>query len=482
MKRTTALLLTPLLLLTLTGCDKKEEIDTSLDSNRAFIHYESWEQVCETEDTVYFTGSSGQLVHYYEKATGVSGVLCGKAECEHSTAGGSKCNAYIGSSSGDLCVYNNRLYWIDGWSNICSMALDGTDHRRDRTRDAELYSDHTGGSSSIFHRGFAYTWVKNYTVRDGKEVVRLDFAAIPLNPDEEPHMIFQEELSDIAVRYSSTIVMHAYGDNIYILTNAVGTSHEDDPEARPEFYDLQIRRCNVVTEELTTLYHDSQSHIDETVEMWATDDGLLFSGFWDVEGEYSDDIYKLDFESGELVKLFSIDHIPGFADNLIAESQYDSEKFNPTNPWGFAFSPQDIERSGEWNVVIRSFDGDIILEDTYRLEGLYDMLLYFKGADDTYAYFFSETSYNDDETNSMTTYMSIIGVALDGSGMEVLSSEEELYAFPTSGGGRGTSTTVLDDGTTILVKDHKEITVIPGDGGETITMTVEELLENGYQP
>lgn len=482
MKRTTALLLTSILLLALTGCDKKEEIDTSLDSNRAFIQDGAWEQVCETEDTVYFTGGSvGNLIHYYEKATGVSGVLCGKAECEHSTAPGSKCNAYIGSSD-NLCVYNNRLYWIDGWSSICSMALDGTDHRTERTKDGELYSDHTGGSSSIFHRGYAYTWVKNYTVRDGKEVVRLDFAAVPLDPDEEPHMIFQEELTDIAARYSPFIIMQAYGNDIYILTNGAATGQEDDGTARPEFHDLQIRRYNAVTEELTTLYHDSQSHVNETRGLWPMDDGLLFFGIWELDGEYSDDIYKLDFESGELVKLFSFDYIRGFADNLIVSSRYNSEKSNPTNPWGFAFAPQDIERSVEWDVVIRSFDGDIILEDTYRLEGLYDTPLYFKGADDTYAYFFSETSYNDDETNSMTTYMSLLGVALDGSGMEVLSSEEEIYTFPGVPVGSTTSTTVLDDGTTILVKDHKEITIIPPDGGEKITMTVEELLENGYQP
>lgn len=482
MKPTTALLLTSVLLLTLTGCDKKEEIDTSLDSNRAFIHYESWEQVCETEDTIYFTGFNGQLVHYYEKATGVSGVLCGKAECEHSTAMGSKCNAYIGSSSSDLCVYNNRLYWIDGWSSICSMVLDGTDHRTERLKDAELYTDHTTGPSAILHRGYAYSWIKNYTVRDGKEVVRLDFAAIPLDPDKEPHIIFQKELSDIAARYSPFVIIQAYGDDIYIITNGAATGQEDDGTARPEFYDLQIRRYNALTEELTTLYHDGQSHINETREMWAMDDGLMFSGIWELEGEYSDDIYKLDFESGELVKLFSFDYISGLADNLIVSSRYDSEKSNPTNPWGFAFAPQDIERSGEWNVVLRSFDGDIILEGTYTLEGLYEMIILFKGADDTYAYFFSETSYNDEKTNSMTSYMSLIGVALDGSGMKVLCNEEEIYAFPGVPVEHTTSTTVLDDGTKILVKDHKEITVIPGDGGETITITVEELLENGYQP
>ena len=107
MKRMITLLLTLLLLFALPGCGSETEADASLDSDRAFIHYGLFEQACATEDTVYFT--SGDLIHYYDKTTGISGILCGKAECEHSTATNSTCNAYIGSVSQKLQLYNGRL-------------------------------------------------------------------------------------------------------------------------------------------------------------------------------------------------------------------------------------------------------------------------------------------------------------------------------------------------------------------------------------
>ena len=458
------------MLLTLTACGTApEEADISLDSDRGFIHYGGMEEVCATEDTVYFT--SGQLVHYYEKATGISGVLCGKAECEHSTAYGSSCNAYINSISDDLCLYNGRLYWRN-YDTIYSMALDGTDHRTERQMENDVYSNHTGGSLAIFHRGYAYVWVKNYTVKDGQEDASLDLAAVPLDPDGEIRMIFSDELDDYASGRSCFVTMQAYGDNLYILTNYAVNGGEGDVNASLELNDFRIRRYNAAARELTTLYHDSQSPIDYTVEMWAMDDGIVFFGY-DRLGGAGSRFFQFDFETGEITRLFGYDYgNVQIAEDLVVSSRYTCEKSNPTNPWGLTLAPQDIEMTGELYVVMQNFAGDVLVDDSYPLTGRYGAP-YFQGMDDTYAYFFSSTSFNG------TTYMSLIGVALDGSGMEVLCTEEEFYDYGT--GGHSTMTITEDDGTTITVED-KKITIIPGDGGETVTMTVEELIEKGYQP
>ena len=479
MKRTIALLLTSALLMTLSGCGEKAETNVSPNGDRVVSRYGGGEQFCETEDTVYFTGFNGQLVHYYEKATGVSGVLCGKAECEHSTAYGSSCNAYINSISRNLCVYNNRLYWIGERETIKSMALDGTDHRTERGRDEELYATNMQGFSALFHSGYAYVYIKNCTVRDGKEVVRFDVAAIPLDPAEEPHIIFQEELSGIALRYVSREVMQAYGDDIYILTHRAAADQEDDGEITPDYYDLQIRRYNTVTEELTTVFHDSRFPDHYVVEMWAMDDGLMFAGSRWAEEKYGSNIYKVDFESGEVTKLFSINDGVTIAEGLLVSNTYDSRRANPSNPWGFVLAPQDSEWKVEWNLVLRSFDGDIILEDTYTHTGAY-FSPSFQGTDDTYAYYLSDVS-----SNSGNTYMTLVGVALDGSGIEILCTEEEFYDFSVYGGtSTSTSTRTMDDGTTVTLyesKNNRRLTIVKPDG-ESITMTVEEYLENGYQP
>ena len=482
MKRTMTLLLTLALFLAFPGCNSETEADTSLDSGRAFIHYSGRGEACATEDTVYFT--SGDLVHYYDKATGISGILCGKAECEHSTATGSSCNAYIGSSSQKLQLYNGRLYWIkrDGGSvQIRSMALDGTDHRTDRTVGRGFFASNTGNWSAIIHRGAVYIWIVEYTVIDGEKAASFDMAVVPLDPDKEPYMLFQEEISGMATRYGPHVTMQSYQDGVYLITSLAG-SCEDDPGGSPDFYDLQIRRCDAATGELTTLYHDRESPIAYTVEMWAMDDGIVFFGH---ERQTKDDgsvdlrlgVYKLDFESGELTALFSPTWTAAIAENLVVCGQYDSEKSNPSNPWGLTLAPQDIERSGEFHVTMWNYAGGVLLDGTYLLEG-HHQFPSFCGTDGTYAYFFSDQGYDD--SDGIIKYMSLIGVALDGSGMEILSSQEEEYKYP---GTRGSSksTTTLDDGTTIIVAD-KKITIIPGDGGETVTMTVEELIEKGYQP
>ena len=474
MKRTITLLLTLTLLSALPGCNSETESGTSLDSDRAFIHYGGMGEVCATEDTVYFT--DGDLVHYYDKTTGISGILCGKAECEHSTANGSSCNAYINSISLELQVYNGRLYWIrmEDAVQIRSMALDGTDHRIDRTVESGFFSDHTGNRSAIFHRGAVYIWIEEYTIINGEEAMTLDMAVVPLDPDEEPYMIFQEEMNGMATRHHPIVAMQGYQDNIYILTSAAG-SYGDDPDGDPDFYDLQIRRYNAVTRELTTLYRDTQSSINYTVELWVMDDGIVFFGF---DGLDKRRLFQFDFETGEITSLSGFgDEIMQISGDLVVSSDYTYEKSNPTNPWGLTLAPQDIEMSGKLHVVIRNFAGDVLVDDTYPLNGVH-FSPEFCGNDDRYAYFFSGMSYSG--YDGSIKYMSLIGVALDGSGMEVLCNEEEYYK--DTGTRNDVRTITLDDGTTIIVEKHETITIIPGDGGETVTMTVEELIEKGYQP
>ena len=464
MKRTVALLLALVLLLYLTGCGKPEEKGTSLDSDRRFIHYGLREGVCTTEDTVYF--ASGHLIHYYDKTTGISGVLCGKAECEHSTAYGSTCNAYINSSSDDLLLYAERLYWRND-DTIYSMALDGTDHRTERTLGRELFSEQGFAASMILHRGFAYVLIKNYWVEDGQEALRLDLAAVSLDPNGEVHMIFSEELDAFAASWGPFFTMQAYGDDLYILTS--WAAEADELNGSPASYDFRILRYGAATQELTTLYYDSQSPIDYTIEMWVTDDSIVYYGYERQRDNDDARFFRFDFETGEIAGL--IDRAGGgrLADDLMVSSKYTSEKSNPSNPWGLTLAPQDLERTGELRVVMWNFAGDVLVDDSYPLNGRFSIPR-FRGADDAYAYFIDKVG--DD--------ISLIGVALDGSGLEVLCTEEEHYEYPS--GGHSTSTYTLDDGTTIIIENDEKITIIPGDGGETVTMTIEELIEKGYQP
>ena len=482
MKQRITFLLALALLLTLSACRAApEEADTSLDSDRSFLHYGGMGEICATQDTVYFTRRD--LVHYYDKASGIGGVLCGKPECAHSTAYGSSCNAYINSSSENLCVYNSRLYWIGGDARytIYSMALDGTDRRTERQlKPGEVYTSHHGLTSAVFHRGYAYIWVINYRIQDGREAKCFDLAAVPLDPDEEVRVIFSEELDAYAASWNPWLAIQAYGDDVYILMDLPVGSSDGSQDSYPDIYDFKIQRYDTRTQELATLYHDGQSPIWYPTEMWAMDDGLLFFCHeFRTADDATDIICRFDYDSGELTRIFEpVPGAAGLVDGMVVSSRSSYEKSNPTNPWGLTLAPQDIERTVEFYVCLQNFSGDVLWEDTYRLEGYYSMPD-FCGVDDTYAYFLDGAFFST--LNDSTSYFSLIGVALDGSGMEVLCTEEEHYEYPGSGR-HETSTRTLDDGTTVILEDNTRITIIPGDGGETVTMTVEELLENGWQP
>ena len=465
-----AMLLGIALLLLLTGCERAPG-QGSLDSDRNTIHYElTFKDVCATEDTVYFR--CNQLVHYYDKESGVSGVLCGKAECEHSTAPDSSCNAYVGNVKG-MSLYGGRLYWMNDKS-ISSMAPDGTDHRTERAISLELFASQRG-MGAVFHRGYMYLWIKNCSVEDGAEIIRLDVAAIPLDSEEEATLIYSHKLGTYASVWDPVITIQAYGDDLYILENLAVRS-EGREDAYPTVYDFSILRYSAKTGEVDTLYHDEEANFYRTEDLWAMEEGIVF--LCHTKGA-SPHTYRLDYATGELHTI--LDGGVSLGEDLIVSRNYRYEKSSPTNPWGMTLAPQDIEVSGDFQVTLWNFAGEVMLDGSYPLSGIYEYPT-FMGADDTYAYFLSDATYS--EHHGITHYMSILGVALDGSGMEVLCTEEEYYEFLGTNGS-GESSRTMDDGTTINVKYSEAgttITIIPGDGGETVRMSLEEFLEKGYQP
>lgn len=60
--------------------DKKETAFAENFDNRFGRRFNN---LIETEDAYYYCNFGGSYVYYYDKASGESGVLCGKAECTH---------------------------------------------------------------------------------------------------------------------------------------------------------------------------------------------------------------------------------------------------------------------------------------------------------------------------------------------------------------------------------------------------------------
>lgn len=404
MKRLTALLLAFVVLLTLTACGEESgkaidtNIENSTDLDRAFAHAAMFGKVCATENTVYFAHAlDGNMIHYLDKETGISGPLCGKPECFHNN---SSCNAYVADAQ-MLSLYDGRLYFVErNYSAITvySMALDGTDRREVRKIDAQLYPRTYSVTFVVLHRGYVYAAFIKKEIANGEEASSSYVCAFSLDPEEKPFVIMEEE-TDL----DSDIVIQPYGDELYILT----CEYVDDngPEDWPYRYDIKIRRWNAQTREMETLYHDGKSSRTIIRELWTMDDGLLIALMDNREA--AADICMYDFESGELIKLFTVAPLStnvrarvGIADNFVSGNYLNDD-------------------TGEFYVILKDFEGNVLLEDTYEIEHPF-IEPRLCGIDEDYAYFYGFTF------SSKMKYLSIISVALDGSGVRVTTEVESF--------------------------------------------------------
>ena len=94
-----------------------------------------------------------------------------------------------------------------------------------------------------------------------------------------------------------------------------------------------------------------------------------------------------------------------------------------------------MERFGIAYVILKDFEGNVLVENTYDTGLDYLMgtkpIAGFCGLDDTYAYFYvwCKKDLSHSAVRGYTDYYSILAVALDGSGMQVLCTEEEHVEF-----------------------------------------------------
>ena len=100
--------LTPVIaaLIIISACSHEDKLSDSREPNSKGNQSESADigdyhictAFCEFENAIYFTGSIGRgdqnLIYYYDKESGQTGPLCGKAECGHED---SSCNAWAGN-------------------------------------------------------------------------------------------------------------------------------------------------------------------------------------------------------------------------------------------------------------------------------------------------------------------------------------------------------------------------------------------------
>lgn len=412
MKQKTALLLSLILLLSLLSCGKAEEDDRGFDAARSFAHFYSSTWVRETTDTLYFLGWSEHYIKYADKATGISGVLCGRPECRHNDK---NCNAYV-EDARCLLMDGGRLYWMaveftDSGSIyvLYSMALDGTDRRK----EAELPEGFIPSSTAahrhyLLYDGWLYFGDVSSEIVNGEQILYNYVAAAPIGSKQEPFVILKEETMD---RGYSNLAVQFYKGDLYILTCEPSPLSGDEKY----LYDCTLRRWNAEMDELETLYED-ESVLNWSSELWVTDDGVLFNRNTSTTyGPLENRIYKYHFDSGECEYLFD-NGIYGWANmGLIADGLVSGHQITDRNDGTYDFY-----------VMLKDFEGNVLVDETYTLDirdeyANYDIFgIDFVGRDEEYAYY---STFSFDEEG--TSYVSLVSVALDGGGAQVVCTQAE---------------------------------------------------------
>lgn len=218
----------------------------------------------ETED--FFCGSTmaGNFLHYYDKASGVSGMLCADPACLHDS---SDCSAYAAGGA-NLSIYDGKRYWIAGDPQedgndayLWCSDLSGSNRKKVKrisfddvilTYQPQLY---------VVHRGMLYIQGDAEVVQDGANRHRVTLLSTPLDSSEKFTVLMDEVIPS-----GHQITTRFVGNVVYVSFAAF---QDDGP------LDLTITRYDGKTGAAESVYTE-KGMTEMPGQIWVTDTGELY--------------------------------------------------------------------------------------------------------------------------------------------------------------------------------------------------------------
>ncbi len=216
----------------------------------------------ETDDFYLGTGLGGRHIRYYDKASGISGVLCADPACTHDTR---DCSAYIGHHGITLSYYDGKLWWID--NNLRDYALwrsdlSGMNRERIKQLSFEDVMMAYQPQKYIIHGGTLYLLGKANTIMGTKAGTRITLLAMSLDSSEEITTLY-DQLFDYGVEATVRFV----GEKVYV--SAVSWPRDGGP------YDISVTRYGITDGSIETLYEET-GMTDPQGKLWVTEQGELY--------------------------------------------------------------------------------------------------------------------------------------------------------------------------------------------------------------
>ncbi len=243
----------------------------------------------ETDDFYFGNGVSGEYVHYYDKASGISGLLCADPACTHDTM---DCGAYFSGRGINLSYYDGKRWWVasSGGKDYCLWRSDLSGMNREKIKELSFEDVMLTYNPQrfIIHGGTLYLLGKNDTVIGTKIGIRITLLAMSLDSSEEITTLYDQIFED-----GVEATVRFVGENVYLST----VSWPGDGEVY--VYDISVTRYGITDGSTETLYEET-GMTDYPGKLWVTEQGELYLP---VTGEDCDYLWKL--ENGTRTEIFT---------------------------------------------------------------------------------------------------------------------------------------------------------------------------------
>ncbi len=240
--------------------------------------------VYETDE--FFCGNSEDYAYYYDKASGLSGLLCADPSCAHDSP---DCGAYVGVH-GSVTCYDGKRYWVAQENGkefyLCRSDLAGTNQERVKTIDSNEIVMAYQPQRYVVHRGRLYILGYASMVNGAEAGKRISLLSMSLDSSEEVTVLYDKTFES-APQPTARFV----GDNIYysIETGKVGSRK------------ISIIKIDIKDGSLETVYEETGIS-GSLGNIWVTNQGEIYLPGKDSERSY---VWKL--ENGKRTEVFSWD-------------------------------------------------------------------------------------------------------------------------------------------------------------------------------
>ncbi len=221
----------------------------------------------ETAD-FYFCGEfdskfGGEYLQYYDKSSGISGVLCADPTCTHTS---SACGAYISSGAASLSCYDGKLYRIDdsqGRQTVLYRSdLSGTKREEVLQLDWEKVILAYQPQRYVIHRGYLYMLCKNSSLDGAHAQYLVSLLSVPLDGKQEPTVLYEKKTEGY---HEATY--RFVGNAVYV--GMVTSSSDTDT------YDIDISRYDTQGKIWEQLYEEKNIPA-QIGKMWVTEEGEIY--------------------------------------------------------------------------------------------------------------------------------------------------------------------------------------------------------------